>query len=91
MLGAIGAMVLALGVRRIELARRTPAATPAIVTPVNERLEADIQTGFPAGPAAVALGSPIGARLASVDAVAATPLPGRRELSVFGTLHVSRR
>jgi DNA helicase HerA-like ATPase len=34
----------------------------------------------------------LGARLASADAVAATPPPpGRRERSVFGTLHVSRR
>lgn len=82
-------MVLALGVRRIDLARRTPAGT-AIVTPVDERFEANMETGFP-GPAAVGLGSPIGARLASADAVAATPPPGRRERSVFGTLHVSRR
>jgi DNA helicase HerA-like ATPase len=34
----------------------------------------------------------LGARLASADAVEATPPPpGRRERSVFGTLHVSRR
>ncbi|HET8526677.1 MAG TPA: helicase HerA-like domain-containing protein [Actinomycetota bacterium] len=34
----------------------------------------------------------LGARLASADAVAATPPPpGQRERSVFGTLHVSRR
>ena len=34
----------------------------------------------------------LGARLASADAVAATPPPpGRRERSVFGTLHVSER
>jgi len=34
----------------------------------------------------------LGARLASADAVAATPPPpGRRERSVFGTLHGSRR
>ena len=34
----------------------------------------------------------LGRRLASADAVAATPPPpGRRERSVFGTLHVSRR
>ena len=34
----------------------------------------------------------LGARMASADAVAATPPPpGRRERSVFGTLHVSRR
>ena len=34
----------------------------------------------------------LGARLASADAVAATPPPpGRRDRSVFGTLHGSRR
>ena len=34
----------------------------------------------------------LGARIASADKVAATPPPpGRRERSVFGTLHVSRR
>ena len=45
-----------------------------------------------AAPDRVSAAEVLGARLASAEAVAATPPPpGRRERSVFGTLHVSRR
>ena len=45
-----------------------------------------------AAPAPESAAEILGARLASADAVASTPPPPeRRERSVFGTLHVSRR
>ena len=68
------------------------------MAPADERVRASLVAESPlrvktfAAPDRESAAEILGARLASADAVAATPPPpGRRRRSVFGTLHVSRR
>ena len=68
------------------------------MAPADEAIPTELVAGSPlrvkylAAPDGRSAHEILGERLASADAVAATPPPSRRrERSVFGTLHVPRR